>query len=66
MFNVTDRAYFEWYFWSGQTPMRLDLVFNSDSVNGITVICLKDNLDNSISLRQRKRWSLAKLGTLFR
>ncbi len=64
MFNVTDRATLN-NFGPGQMPMRLDLEFlDSDSVNGITVIRLKDNLNNH-GLRQTGRGGLSQLGLFF-
>ncbi len=44
-------------------PMRLNLDADSDSVNGITVIRLKDNLDNRMVYVKREEVNL-KLRTL--
>ena len=46
--------------------MRLGSGFlDSDSVNGITVIRLKDNLDNRMVYVKREEVELSQAGTLF-
>ena len=53
-------------FWSGQTTYATGSGFlDSDSVNGITVIRLKDNLDNRMVYVKREEVELSQAGTLF-
>ena len=65
MFNVTDRATLNGILERTDAYATGSGFLDSDSVNGITVIRLKDNLDNRMVYVKREEVELSKAGTLF-
>ena len=65
MFNVTDRATLNGILERTDAYATGSGFLDSDSVNGITVIRLKDNLDNHMVYVKREEVELSQAGTLF-
>ncbi|HEU1267754.1 TPA: LysR family transcriptional regulator [Streptococcus pneumoniae] len=65
MFNVTDRATLNGILERTDAYAKGSGFLDSDSVNGITVIRLKDNLDNRMVYVKREEVELSQAGTLF-
>ncbi|HEX0311649.1 TPA: LysR family transcriptional regulator [Streptococcus pneumoniae] len=65
MFNVTDRATLNGILERTDASATGSGFLDSDSVNGITVIRLKDNLDNRMVYVKREEVELSQAGTLF-
>lgn len=65
MFNVTDRATLNGILERTDAYATASGFLDSDSVNGITVIRLKDNLDNRMVYVKREEVELSQAGTLF-
>ncbi|MDS3192962.1 LysR family transcriptional regulator [Streptococcus pneumoniae] len=65
MFNVTDRATLNGILERTDAYAAGSGFLDSDSVNGITVIRLKDNLDNRMVYVKREEVELSQAGTLF-
>ena len=65
MFNVTDRATLNGILERTDAYATGSGFLDSDSVNGITVIRLKDNLDNRMVYVKREEVDLSQAGTLF-
>ncbi|CIS07196.1 LysR family transcriptional regulator [Streptococcus pneumoniae] len=65
MFNVTDRATLNGILERTDAYATGSGFLDSDSVNGITVIRLKDNLDNRMIYVKREEVELSQAGTLF-
>ena len=65
MFNVTDRATLNGILERTDAYATGSGFLDSDSVNGITVIRLKDNLDNRMVYGKREEVELSQAGTLF-
>ncbi|HGJ1823887.1 TPA: LysR family transcriptional regulator [Streptococcus pneumoniae] len=65
MFNVTDRATLNGILERMDAYATGSGFLDSDSVNGITVIRLKDNLDNRMVYVKREEVELSQAGTLF-
>lgn len=65
MFNVTDRATLNGILERTDAYATGSGFLDSDSVNGITVIRLKDNLDNRMVYVKREEVELSQTGTLF-
>ncbi|HEU6980702.1 LysR family transcriptional regulator [Streptococcus pneumoniae] len=65
MFNVTDRATLNGILERTDAYAIGSGFLDSDSVNGITVIRLKDNLDNRMVYVKREEVELSQAGTLF-
>ena len=65
MFNVTDRATLTGILERTDAYATGSGFLDSDSVNGITVIRLKDNLDNRMVYVKREEVELSQAGTLF-
>ncbi|HGK3067081.1 TPA: LysR family transcriptional regulator [Streptococcus pneumoniae] len=65
MFNVTDRATLNGILERTDAYATGSGFLDSDSVNGITVIHLKDNLDNRMVYVKREEVELSQAGTLF-
>lgn len=65
MFNVTDRATLNGILERTDAYAAGSGFLDSDSVNGITVIRLKDNLDNHMVYVKREEVELSQAGTLF-
>ena len=65
MFNVTDRATLNGILERTDAYATGSGFLDSDSVNGITVIRLKDNLDNRMVYVKREEVELSQDGTLF-
>lgn len=65
MFNVTDRATLNGILERTDAYATGSGFLDSDSVNGITVIRLKDNLDNRMVYVKREEVELGQAGTLF-
>ncbi|HEW2148494.1 TPA: LysR family transcriptional regulator [Streptococcus pneumoniae] len=65
MFNVTDRATLNGILERTDSYATGSGFLDSDSVNGITVIRLKDNLDNRMVYVKREEVELSQAGTLF-
>ncbi|MDG7949999.1 LysR family transcriptional regulator [Streptococcus pneumoniae] len=65
MFNVTDRATLNGMLERTDAYATGSGFLDSDSVNGITVIRLKDNLDNRMVYVKREEVELSQAGTLF-
>ncbi len=65
MFNVTDRATLNGILERTDAYATGSGFLDSDSVNGITVIRLKDNLDNRMAYVKREEVELSQAGTLF-
>ena len=65
MFNVTDRATLNGILERTDAYATGSGFLDSDSVNGITVIRLKDNLDNRMVYVKREEVELNQAGTLF-
>lgn len=65
MFNVTDRATLNGILERTGAYATGSGFLDSDSVNGITVIRLKDNLDNRMVYVKREEVELSQAGTLF-
>ncbi|HEW0227153.1 TPA: LysR family transcriptional regulator [Streptococcus pneumoniae] len=65
MFNVTDRATLNGILERTDAYATGSGFLDSDSVNGITVIRLKDNLDNRMVYVKREEVELSQSGTLF-
>ena len=65
MFNVTDRATLNGILERTDAYATGSGFLDSDSVNGITVIPLKDNLDNHMVYVKREEVDLSQAGTLF-
>lgn len=65
MFNVTDRATLNGILERTDAYATGSGFLDSDSVNGITVIRLKDNLDNRMVYVKREEVELSQAGTLF-
>ncbi|HET5935784.1 TPA: LysR family transcriptional regulator [Streptococcus pneumoniae] len=65
MFNVTDRATLNGILERTDAYATGCGFLDSDSVNGITVIRLKDNLDNRMVYVKREEVELSQAGTLF-
>ena len=65
MFNVTDRATLNGILERTDAYATGSGFLESDSVNGITVIRLKDNLDNRMVYVKREEVELSQAGTLF-
>ena len=65
MFNVTDRATLNGILERTDAYATGSGFLDSDSVNGITVIRLKDNLDNHMVFVKREEVELSQAGTLF-
>ena len=65
MFNVTDRATLNGILERTDAYATGSGFLDSDSVNGITVIRLKDNLDNRMVFVKREEVELSQAGTLF-
>lgn len=65
MFNVTDRATLNGILERTDAYATGYGFLDSDSVNGITVIRLKDNLDNRMVYVKREEVELSQAGTLF-
>lgn len=64
MFNVTDRATLNGILERTDAYATGSGFLDSDSVNGITVIRLKDNLDNHMVFVKREEVELSQAGTL--
>ncbi|VMI80300.1 LysR family transcriptional regulator [Streptococcus pneumoniae] len=64
-FNVTDRATLNGILERTDAYATGSGFLDSDSVNGITVIRLKDNLDNRMVYVKREEVELSQAGTLF-
>ena len=64
MFNVTDRATLNGILERTDAYATGSGFLDSDSVNGITVIRLKDNLDNRMVYVKREEVELSQAGTL--
>lgn len=65
MFNVTNRATLNGILERTDAYATGSGFLDSDSVNGITVIRLKDNLDNRMVYVKREEVELSQAGTLF-
>lgn len=65
MFNVTDRSTLNGILERTDAYATGSGFLDSDSVNGITVIRLKDNLDNRMVYVKREEVELSQAGTLF-
>ncbi|MDS3403366.1 LysR family transcriptional regulator [Streptococcus pneumoniae] len=65
IFNVTDRATLNGILERTDAYATGSGFLDSDSVNGITVIRLKDNLDNRMVYVKREEVELSQAGTLF-
>ena len=65
MFNVTDRATLNGILERTDAYATGSGFLDSDSVNGITVIRLKDNLDHRMVYVKREEVELSQAGTLF-
>ena len=65
MFNVTDRATLNGILERTDAYATGSGFLDSDSVNGITIIRLKDNLDNRMVYVKREEVELSQAGTLF-
>ena len=65
MFNVTDRATLNGILERTDAYATGSGFLDSDSVNGITVIRLKDNLDNHMVYVKREELELSQAGNLF-
>ncbi|CTN95049.1 LysR family transcriptional regulator [Streptococcus pneumoniae] len=65
MFNVTDRATLNGILERTDAYATGSGFLDSDSVNGITVLRLKDNLDNRMVYVKREEVELSQAGTLF-
>ena len=65
MFNVTDRATLNGILERTNAYATGSGFLDSDSVNGITVIPLKDNLNNRMVYVKREEVDLSQAGTLF-
>ena len=65
MFNVTDRATLNGILERTDAYATGSGFLDSDSVNGITVIRLKDNLDNRMVYVKREEVELSQAGNLF-
>ncbi|MDE4470456.1 LysR family transcriptional regulator [Streptococcus pneumoniae] len=65
MFNVTDRATLNGILERTDAYATGSGFLDSDSVNGITFIRLKDNLDNRMVYVKREEVELSQAGTLF-
>ena len=65
MFNVTDRATLNGILERTDAYATGSGFLDSDSVNGITVIRLNDNLDNRMVYVKREEVELSQAGTLF-
>ena len=65
MFNVTDRATLNGILERTDAYATGSGFLDSDSVNGITVIRLKDNLDNHMVYVKREEVELSQAGNLF-
>ena len=65
MFNVTDRATLNGILERTDAYATGSGFLDSDSVNGITVIRLKDNLDNRMVYVKREEVELSQAGALF-
>ncbi|HGZ3911758.1 TPA: LysR family transcriptional regulator [Streptococcus pneumoniae] len=65
MFNVTDRATLNGILERTDAYATGSGFLDSDSINGITVIRLKDNLDNRMVYVKREEVELSQAGTLF-
>lgn len=65
MFNVTDRATLNGILERTDAYATGSGFLDSDSVNGITVIRLKDNLDNRMVYVKHEEVELSQAGTLF-
>ena len=65
MFNVTDRATLNGILERTDAYATGSGFLDGDSVNGITVIRLKDNLDNRMVYVKREEVELSQAGTLF-
>lgn len=65
MFNVTDRATLNGILERTDAYATGSGFLDSDSVNGITVIRLKDNLDNRMVYVKREEVELSQAGTFF-
>ena len=65
MFNVTDRATLNGILERTDAYATGSGFLDSDSVNGITVIRLRDNLDNRMVYVKREEVELSQAGTLF-
>ena len=65
MFNVTDRATLNGILERTNAYATGSGFLDSDSVNGITVIPLKDNLENRMVYVKREEVDLSQAGTLF-
>ncbi|HEU7476985.1 TPA: LysR family transcriptional regulator [Streptococcus pneumoniae] len=65
MFNVTDRTTLNGILERTDAYATGSGFLDSDSVNGITVIRLKDNLDNRMVYVKREEVELSQAGTLF-
>lgn len=65
MFNVTDRATLNGILERTDAYATGSGFLDSDSVNGLTVIRLKDNLDNRMVYVKREEVELSQAGTLF-
>ena len=65
MFNVTDRATLNGILERTDAYATGSGFLDRDSVNGITVIRLKDNLDNRMVYVKREEVELSQAGTLF-
>ena len=65
MFNVTDRATLNGILERTNAYATGSGFLDSDSVNGITVIRLKDNLDNRMVYVKREEVELSQAGALF-
>ena len=65
MFNVTDRATLNGILERTDAYATGSGFLDSDSVNGITVIRLKDDLDNHMVYVKREEVELSQAGTLF-
>lgn len=65
MFNVTDRATLNGILERTDAYATGSGFLDSDSVNGITVIRFKDNLDNRMVYVKREEVELSQAGTLF-
>ena len=65
MFNVTDRATLNGILERTDAYATGSGFLDSDSVNGITVIRLKDNLDNHMVFVKREEVELSQAGNLF-
>lgn len=65
MFNVTDRATLNGILERTDAYATGSGFLDSDSVNGITVIRLKDNLDSRMVYVKREEVELSQAGTLF-